>query len=78
MRIIRESTAVSISLLIAIIGGAVFIVRASFQGEANASAIQKLESKQTAIEQIQTDIAVIKTKLESIEKSLPNQRHAIR
>lgn len=65
---ISESTTVSIGVLIALIGGAAYVTFVAFQGTANAVAIQELKASQSHIDEIQTDIAVIKTKLERIEK----------
>ena len=64
---ISEKTWVSLGLVITLLGGVVWLTTIWMQSEANARSIQKIEEKQTTIDLIQTDIAVIKTKLEGIE-----------
>lgn len=70
MKPISENTSISISLLIMILGGAGYVTFTAFQSAANANAIQELRAKQEKIDEIHEDIAVIKTKIEAIEKRL--------
>jgi hypothetical protein len=67
---IDEKTTVTIGLLIAVMGGIGYVTFVAFQGNANAQAIKEIQIKQEKIDVIQTDIAVIKTKLDGIEKKL--------
>lgn len=70
-----EHTVVPMSLGLAFIvaAGVWEVGHYSFQAEANAREIEILKSKQDAIGSIQTDIAVIKAKLESIDERLGNR-----
>ena len=67
---IDESTAVSITMVLAILGGVGFVTYVAFQSDATARAVEVLQKKQDNIDLIVTDIAVIKTKLDSIEKHM--------
>lgn len=70
MKSITESTLVPISLVISLLGGSGFITYVYFQTEANAKAILEIQGKQNSLEEIKLDIAVIKEKMEYIEKKL--------
>ena len=67
---INESSFISISLMVTILGGASFVSYVAFESKSNAKAIEVIQKKQETLEVIATDIAVIKEKVGTIEKSL--------
>jgi hypothetical protein len=67
---IDEQTTITLSLTLMLIGGVGYVTFVAFQGNANAEAIREINVKQEKIDVIQTDIAVIKAKLEGIERKL--------
>jgi hypothetical protein len=73
MKTITENSTISIALLITVIVATLALGRVLFQGEVNAKDIIEVKQKQSTIDLIQMDIAVIKTKVENIEKSLPKK-----
>lgn len=70
VKALTESTLIPLSLVVGIVSIVWVAGHVSFQAEANAKAIDDLQRRQDSISQIQTDIAVIKTKVEAIEKNL--------
>lgn len=67
---ITEQTLLPISLIITLVGGITFVSYVAFEGASNAKAIDEIQKKQETIEKIATDVAVIKTKVETIERSI--------
>lgn len=67
LKALGEGTPVTVGVLMAMICGSVWLANVAFQSSANAKDIQTLQSQQAAISAMQTDIAVIKNKVESIE-----------
>lgn len=74
VKTISENTAVSLSLLIVILGGSGYVTFVAFQGSANAEAIRELKEDQKVISKVAEDVSVIKTKVEYIEKRLDVRR----
>lgn len=70
MKIINENTALSIGLVVIIAGGIVYITNLAFKIDALAASMTEISEKQKAIDAIQTDIAVIKFKVEQIDKKI--------
>jgi hypothetical protein len=73
MKAITENTAVSIGLLMAAIGFSAYLGSKSFQADANAKEITELKQRVSSLEEIKSDIAVIKTRIEAIDRKIPNQ-----
>lgn len=68
MKHITESTLLPISLVGILIWAAIYVGIVANKVEGHEASISKLEEKQAVMNQIQTDIAVIKTKVETIEQ----------
>lgn len=67
---ITEKTTLSIGLLVTLLGGASYVTYAVFQSNANARDITEIKTRQEALDEIKLDVAVIRAKVESIEKNL--------
>lgn len=74
MKPITENTTLSIGLMIVILGGAGFVTYTAFQSDANAKAVEKLDAKVEAVIEMKADIAVIRAKVERIEKALEKEK----
>ena len=70
MKIIDEKTLIPISALAIILGGCAWLTTIYYTGSANAEAIDRIEKKQDDIEKIKTDLAVVREKVENIERKL--------
>lgn len=70
---ISEHTKITLGVVIVLLGFASWLTIMFFQGDANAKAIEELKTKQDAISEIQTDIAVIKTQISIINHKLDEQ-----
>lgn len=70
MRVISEKTVIPISFAILLIGGVAWLTNLAFKVDVSAESLKKIELKQNAIEEIKTDVAVIKSKLDRIDKKL--------
>lgn len=68
--IIDNRTAVSIGLVVTIIGAVWFISSLFYKVDSNTDRIDKLESAVNQMSEIQSDINVIKSKLDNIEKRI--------
>jgi hypothetical protein len=73
MKLITEGTGVSIGILMTLIVGGTYVSYAGFQATANAREIDQLKVRVTELEQMKTDIAVIRTKVEAIDLKLEDQ-----
>jgi hypothetical protein len=65
---ITEKTAVSISLVISLIGGIAWLTNLHADTSRNTEQIGRIEEKLDSIEQIKLDVAIIKTELQLIRK----------
>lgn len=70
MRVLSERTVVPISFLIILLGGVAWLTNLAFKVDAGAESLKKMELRQSAIEEIQMDVGVIKYKIDRIEKKL--------
>lgn len=72
MKFIDENTKVTFTLVLAIIGGILWLARINYMAEAAAESITKVESRQEKyvedIADIKKDIAVIRTIIEGENK----------
>ena len=68
--LLNENSFISLGLAIILFGGVAWLTNLAFKTEASAESLKKIELKQNAIEEIKTDVAVIKFKLEKIEQKL--------
>jgi hypothetical protein len=71
---ITENTMVSISVLTFLCGGIYWLSNIALQTQANAQDLSRLSDKQSVVEQMATDIAVIKEKIIVIERSTVRNR----
>lgn len=71
---ITESTTVSLTVLTAFIGGVVYVTYVAAAEQENGRRLARLETRQEIIEQMSTDLAVVRTKVEGIEKKLDRNR----
>lgn len=73
---IKDNTKITLSLAVLLLAGSSYIMSISFQSAANAQAIEQLQNrnkeKSDKLEQIATDVAVIKAKIEMINRKLDN------
>ena len=70
MKSITENTAISLGVLGAIIGAVVWISYVAFQGKASADAIVKIDDRMSRLEAMSSDIAVIKERVERIDRKI--------
>ena len=73
MRKPLEAIFYAISIGAIAIGGIFWLTMIYYQGDANAHAIIGLQDKQNTILQMQTDIAVIREKIDRIESHLSEE-----
>lgn len=75
--LISDDTKITLGIVVALLGGMGFVTSLAFQTNSNAAAIEKMQrssdERNEKLDQIATDIAVIKTKLGFIQKKLDNQ-----
>lgn len=71
---ITNDTLIPLSLLFSLLGGIMFVSYVAFEGSSNAKAIDDIQKKQETIDKIATDVAVIKTKVETIERSIERKK----
>lgn len=67
---LSEKTLIPISFVIVLIGGIVWITNIAFKVDVSAESLKKIELRQNTIDEIKTDVAVIKSKLEKIDQKL--------
>jgi hypothetical protein len=67
---ITEKTRISIGLLVTLAGGIGWLTNIHSASSANSESLKVLQTKVDSLTAIQTDIAVIKNKLENIESQL--------
>lgn len=67
---ITEGTLIPISLLFVIVFCCAFVLQTRFETGENSKAIVELKAKQEKFDAALTDIAVIRTKVETIEKAV--------
>jgi len=67
---LSEKTLIPISLVILLLGGIVWITNIAFKVDVSAESLKKIELRQSTIDEIKTDVAVIKSKLEKIDQKL--------
>lgn len=65
---LSEKTAVSIGLLIALLGGAGFITKVAYQSEANAAALTELK------DDIKTELRMLRSELKELRLELKQER----
>lgn len=70
MPVLSEKTVIPISFALIIIGGVGWLTNLAFKVDVAAESLKKIELRQNAIEEIKTDVAVIKSKLDRIDKKL--------
>lgn len=70
--IFRISLGVLITIAVGLITGTAYIVTLSNASDVQGRRIEAVERKQSSIDEIQTDIAVMKQRLDSIDKKLDN------
>lgn len=68
MKKMLDSVPIALSILIPTLGGYGYVLAVSFRTDANAKAIQEVQAKQNDMEQLKTDIAVIKEQVLEIRK----------
>lgn len=67
---ITENTTVSLAVVLSFLGGVAYVTYVAASEQENGRRLEKLESRQSVIEQMSTDLAVVRTKVEGIEKKL--------
>lgn len=70
LKIISQETLLPVGLVFTLLGGAFATGYFYFEVKAHAKAIEELRAKQDATVLMATDIAVIRVKVENIEKAL--------
>ena len=71
MELLSEKTLIPVGLaVVAIGGGSMWLTSLHFETVAVAKEVQVISRKQDVLDGIQTDLAVIKTKLEKIERKM--------
>lgn len=71
---ITENTTVSLTVLAVFLSAVGYVSYVSAQETNHAHRIEMLESSVTALQQMGIDIAVIKTKVENIEKKVDRKK----
>lgn len=71
----NEKAVIPISLVGSIIGAAIWINTVALKTDANAKLIEKLETKQQMIENISSDLQIIKYRLDQIDRKLGRERY---
>jgi len=67
---ITENTTVSIAVVMAFLGGVAYVTYVAASEQENGRRLSSIEQRQLVIEQMGTDLAVVRTKVEAIEKKL--------
>lgn len=70
MPVLSEKTVIPISFALVIIGGVAWLTNLALKVDVAAESLKKIELRQNAIEEIKTDVAVIKSKLDRIDKKI--------
>lgn len=68
MKALSESTPITMGLVISLIGAVIAITTISNRTEANSNDIKDMKTKVDSLGQMVTDVAVIRAKVETIEK----------
>lgn len=67
MKFFAENVTAAATVLLMTLGGYAYVLTVSFRTEANERSIEAIQKKQDSIDQIQTDIAVIKEQVSQIK-----------
>lgn len=70
MAILSESSKISVSLVIALLGGAAWMTTVYVQGQSNAAEIQSVKSDVKQVMDMKADIAIMRSDLNRIAKIL--------
>lgn len=71
---ITEKTRITLGMVVTLLGFSAWLTQIYFQGTANADSIREIKDRQSKIETIQTDVAVIKSQMQTIQESLDELR----
>lgn len=71
----KEKAVIPISLLGSIIGASVWINTVAIKTDANAKLIEKLEYRQQVLENISSDLQIVKYRLDQIDRKLGRDRY---
>jgi hypothetical protein len=71
--VISDTTPITLKIVLTVVSGVVFIALVAARGESNAKAIDELKAKQSTIDKIAIDVAVTRSKVETIEKEIGNK-----
>jgi hypothetical protein len=70
MRRFAESITAAVGMLTLILGGYAYVLMVSFKADANAKEIESVRIKEENLEEMKTDVAVIKEQVLEIRKIL--------
>jgi predicted transcriptional regulator len=68
--VITKNTRFSFAVVAILLGLSAWLTQIYFQGEANAQAINQIQTKQNRIDDMATDIAVIKSQVNEIRRKM--------
>lgn len=70
MKTITENTMISLAVVLTLLGGAGYVGYNASVINASAAQIQELRAKVSLLEEMKTDVAVIRAKLEDIDRKI--------
>lgn len=68
--VISENTKITFGVVVVLIGFSAWLTSVYFQGDANAKSISEIKEKQSVIETMSTDIALIKRDISEIRRTI--------